>query len=136
MLGWTCWTETSAPLFCIRSPNCDFLLCWELFQHENYADTFWQICISHRRHTELKCSAPWRTTLQWHQMAYGAGNCRPLLTYRKQIPTYELQCSPWNTASSRVPQVHYFPSFQTLSAIRNADSSTKQVHPWRPAALW
>jgi hypothetical protein len=100
--------------------------------------------ISHGCHTEihiaLKYTTP-LTTYHWEQMANGADNCCLMLTNHKQTPTHELHCSLWNIMLSSSPQVNYFPSFQTLSAVRHADSSVKFVctsqqaaHqlPWNP----
>jgi hypothetical protein len=56
-------------------------------------------------------------------MANGADNCCLLLTNHN--PTHEPHCLPCNIISSSGPQINYFPSFQTLSAIRRTDSSAK-----------
>jgi hypothetical protein len=107
-----CFLSIKSPVY---SPNCELFVCWELFHHEIYfeifADTFYQIHISHRCHSEihisLKYTAPWRTTLltncNWEQMANGADNCCLMLTNHKQISTHEPHRSPWNIIPSSGP---------------------------------
>jgi hypothetical protein len=117
---------------------------WNL--HRNFWRHFPADCISHGWHTEmhiaLKHAAPWHTTLStnwhWEQMTNGADNCCLLLTNHKQTPKHEPHCSPCNIIPSSGQQVNYYPSFQTLLAIRHTDSLAKfacvlqQAVPWLP----
>jgi hypothetical protein len=113
----------------------------------NFLRYFLADFISHTCHTEiyavLKYTAPQRTTLiancNWEHTANGADNSCLLPTNHKETPTHEPHCSPWNIIPSSCPQVNYFPSLQTLSVIRHADSSTEFLWISRQAAhrsLW
>jgi hypothetical protein len=82
------------------------------------------------RYTDYAIPAP---NCNWEQMPNGAYNCCLLLKNHKQTPTHEQHCSPWNTIPSSGPQVNYFSSFQTFSAIRHVDSSAKFVCASQPA---
>jgi hypothetical protein len=64
-------------------------------------------------------------TVNWEQMANGSDNYCLLLTNHKQTPINELHCPPCNIILCSGLQVNYFPSFQTLSAIKHAESSAK-----------
>jgi hypothetical protein len=57
-------------------------------------------------------------------MAIGADNCWQIIN---KLPRMNCTASPRNIMLSSGPQVNYFPSFQTLSAIRHADSSAKFI---------
>jgi hypothetical protein len=103
---------------------------------EIFADSFQQIRIAHTCSSKVYCTMTHHTAHgHWEQMANGANNCCLLLTNHKQTPMHEPHCSPWNIIQSSGPQVNYFLSLQTESAIRHVDSSTKFVRASQQAAL-
>jgi hypothetical protein len=67
------------------------------------------------------------TNCNWEKITNGADSCCLLLINHKQTPTHEPQCSSWHIIPSTGSQINYFPSFQTLWAIRHADSAAKFV---------
>jgi hypothetical protein len=94
---------------------------WELFHREIcvriFVDTFQQIHISRRCHTEihvaLKYSEPCRATLltvNWEQVTHGFDNYCLLLTFYEQTPMQEPHCPPYNIILCRRLQINYFPS--------------------------
>jgi hypothetical protein len=128
---WFCFLFIKSPFLSLFTKL--WIVSWELFHHEIYveifADTFQQIRISNRCHTEihvaLKHREPCRATLltvNREQMARGADNYYLLLTNRKQTPINEPHSPPCNIILCRGLQVNYFPSFQTLSAVKHAES--------------
>jgi hypothetical protein len=84
----------------------------------------------------LKCGEPCRATpltVNWDQMAHGTDNCCLLLTNHKHTPIDESHCSPRDIILCRSVQVIYFPSFQTSSAVKHAESLIKLACASRPA---
>jgi hypothetical protein len=79
--------------------------------------------VTYRNTHVLKYTTPWCTTLHtncsWEQMANGADNCC--------LQLKNPHCLPCNIILSSGSQVNYFPSFQTLSVLRHADSPAKFV---------
>jgi hypothetical protein len=114
-----------------------------LYLHEIYIDISLVLCSKSilRCHIEirvaLKYSAPCFFALPTNcdrNKGNGADNYHSQLTYDKKIPLHELDSLSWNIMLSVGPQVNYFPSFQTLLAIRHADSSAKFICTDQPAA--
>jgi hypothetical protein len=116
------------PLFWVYSPNYELFVCCELFHRkiciEIFADSLQHICISRRCHTEIHVA-----------LKYGEPCCATLLlTGNKWLMALITAACCWqiinklpymNIIPCRGLQVNYFPSFQTLLAIKHAESLGK-----------
>jgi hypothetical protein len=58
--------------------------------------------------------------------------------WHKQTPMHDPHCPPCKIILCRGLQVHYFPSFQTLSAVKHAESSALRwsAVPWSGQQHW
>jgi hypothetical protein len=69
-------------------------------------------------------------------MVNGANNCCLLLKNHKKLPHMNCAACREIIAPTSSPQVIYFLSFQTLLAIRHADSSAKFIRALQQVAHW